>query len=329
MSGLITDLSALASGSVDRTTDVLEIVDVSANTSLKITVNNLVGISGGSVVSTSDSQSLTNKTLDNTNTVTVKDTLFTIQDDGDATKQARFQASSITTSTMRTYTLPDATTTLVGTGVTQTLTNKTLTAPTITGGTIDNATVTVDSIAGHTSSTIVTVAGLQISGGVVGSNGVATASIADTAVTPAKLQAGTGTGWAYATWVPVWTGVTIGNAVVTAKFGQTGKTVECRISVVFGTTTTTSSDIVFTLPVTAVSYAGSADVTPIGTARCFDTSATLVYNADIAWHTTTQAQLRFMLASGTYVSQFSNTGTAPTTWATGDEFGMHFTYEAA
>jgi hypothetical protein len=42
----------------------------------------------------------------------------------------------------RTVTLPDATTTLVGTNTTDTLTNKTLTSPTINSATINNATFT-------------------------------------------------------------------------------------------------------------------------------------------------------------------------------------------
>lgn len=49
----------------------------------------------------------------NSAVVTVKDANFTIQDDGDVTKQAKFQASGITTATTRTYTLPDATGTVV------------------------------------------------------------------------------------------------------------------------------------------------------------------------------------------------------------------------
>lgn len=77
-------------------------------------------------VTLTGTQTLQNKTLDNTNTITVKDTLLTIQDDGDATKQAKFQASGIATATTRTYTLPDANTTLVGTDNTATLTNKTI-----------------------------------------------------------------------------------------------------------------------------------------------------------------------------------------------------------
>lgn len=67
------------------------------------------------VVGLAATQALTNKTLGNTNTVTLKDTLFTIQDDGDATKQAKFQASGITTGTTRTFTLPNVDGTLLHT----------------------------------------------------------------------------------------------------------------------------------------------------------------------------------------------------------------------
>lgn len=80
----------------------------------------------GTVVGTTDTQTLQNKTIDNTSTITVKDANFTIQDDGDTTKQAKFQASGITTGTTRTYTLPDASTTLDGATNTATLQNKTL-----------------------------------------------------------------------------------------------------------------------------------------------------------------------------------------------------------
>lgn len=65
-----------------------------------------------------------NKTLDNTNTITVKDANLTIQDDGDATKQARFQASGITAGQTRTITLPDANITMAGTDAAQTFSAK-------------------------------------------------------------------------------------------------------------------------------------------------------------------------------------------------------------
>lgn len=57
---------------------------------------------------------------------TLKDSVTQFQDDGDATKQLRFQLSGITTATTRTATWPDADITVVGIAATQTLTNKTL-----------------------------------------------------------------------------------------------------------------------------------------------------------------------------------------------------------
>lgn len=62
----------------------------------------------GTLATLAGAEILTNKTIGNTNTVTLKDTLFTLQDDGDVTKQLQWQLSGITTATTRTLTLQDA-----------------------------------------------------------------------------------------------------------------------------------------------------------------------------------------------------------------------------
>lgn len=81
---------------------------------------------GGTVVYTTTTQTLQNKTLDNTNTLSIKDTLFRIQDDGDATKLLAFQLSGITTGNTRVLTVPNFDGTIATLAGTETLTNKTL-----------------------------------------------------------------------------------------------------------------------------------------------------------------------------------------------------------
>lgn len=97
---------------------------------------------GGLSVTLAGVQTLSNKTLDNSNAITVKDASFTIQDDSDTTKQAKFQLSGITTGTTRTFTVPDTSDTLVTLAATQTLTNKTLTSPTINTPTVSSPALT-------------------------------------------------------------------------------------------------------------------------------------------------------------------------------------------
>lgn len=77
-------------------------------------------------------QTVSHSTLDSTNTATFKDANFSFVDDGDITKVMQFQLSGLTTGTTRTITIPDASTTMVGTDVSQTLTNKSISGSTNT-----------------------------------------------------------------------------------------------------------------------------------------------------------------------------------------------------
>lgn len=177
-----------ASG-IDATADYFLIQQNSTNTYRRITRNVMLGTTG-TPVDTASVQTISNKILDNTNTITVRDGVFTLQDDVDLTKQARFQLSGITTATTRTYTLPNASSTLADIATSQTFTNKTFASPVISGGSIDNTTITVDAISGHTTPSSGTVYGLSISSGKVGTNGVITASITNSAVDYTKVATG-------------------------------------------------------------------------------------------------------------------------------------------
>lgn len=77
-------------------------------------------LAGIEVVTLSGTQSLTNKTI------TITDSNLSITDNGDVTKIAKFEASGITTGTTRTFTLPNASDTVVVAALAQTLSNKTL-----------------------------------------------------------------------------------------------------------------------------------------------------------------------------------------------------------
>lgn len=116
------------------------------------------GTSSSPLITASSTDTLTNKTLTSPtinggtitgatinppSALTITDNQFTLQDNGDATKQLQFNASGITTGNTRILSAPDANTTIVGTDTTQTLTNKTLTSPTINGGTINPTSLTV------------------------------------------------------------------------------------------------------------------------------------------------------------------------------------------
>lgn len=325
-----TTISALpTAGGIDGAADFLAIDTASPSATNKISRNILLGVTG-QPADISSVQTFTNKVIGNTNTVTLKDTLFTLQDDGDTSKQAKFQLSGFTTATTRTFTLPNVTDTLVSLTATQTLTNKTITAPAITGGTIDNSTITVDSIAGHTSSTIVTVANLQISNGVLNSaNAVTATSIAAGAVQPLALQSGTGSGWAWQSYTGTWTNLTAGNGTQVSRYIQTGKTVNSRTLFTFGSTSSVSGGITITLPVTAntTAYDITNGATQIGTGTAIIAGS--VYAMIVTLQTTTTALIRPLNSASTYLTQVDTTNLIPGTWATGSILSFQFLYEAA
>ena len=111
---------------------------------------NLIG--GSSAVITLPSATGTLATLSGTETFTNKtfvDVNFVIGDDIDATKKLKWDLSSITTATTRTWTVPDVSDTLVGLVSTQTITGKTLTgniALNLVGG--SSSVITLPSVTG-------------------------------------------------------------------------------------------------------------------------------------------------------------------------------------
>lgn len=82
---------------------------------VEVAEENLDGISspaltlvGGDLVGTDDEQTLSNKELDNTNSITVLDGSLVIQNTADETKEASFSLSGITAGQNRVMSVPDA-----------------------------------------------------------------------------------------------------------------------------------------------------------------------------------------------------------------------------
>lgn len=272
----------------------------------------------------STSQSLTNKTLDNTNILTLRDDRFTLQDSGDVTKQAQFQLSGITAGQTRVYTLPNATGTLADLATAQTFTNKTLTAPVINNGSITGTTITTDAIVGQSAATTGTVYGLSIASGKVGTNGVVTASITDGAVTPAKLQAGTGSSWTWQDWAPTLTNLS-GGTITFAKYVQQGKTVFFRFLYTLAGANVSGS-VRVTLPV-AATVSTSASVVA-GVIYLTDTGAA-TYGGLMEIFNANTVTILVSNTSSTYEGFSVLSSTVPFSWGNTDTIYISGTYEAA
>lgn len=133
-------------------------------------------------------------------------------------------------------------------------------------------------------------------------------------------------------WTPTWTNLTIGNATVTGKYIQIGKTVTFTLSVTLGSSTTVSTSPTFTLPVTAAgtsTYPSDAlGLLPIGHLIIHDASAA-VFVGYTAINSATTGLLLAYDASASILRGTSASSTTPMSWTAGDKILITATYEAA
>lgn len=165
------------------------------------------------------------------------------------------------------------------------------------------------------------------SGTALPANTVTTVGIADSAVTPAKLLAGTGATWVWQSWNPTWTNLVVTGSTVNAKWCQIGKTVFFKVSVVLGGGNVPSGPVAFTFPVASVSYSGTATLPRIGNFACLVTN---VYPGSVVWASTTTGRLVVQNVAGSSYPYESNIAAAvPNTFTNGSELHASGFYEAA
>lgn len=167
---------------IDPANDYLSIYTASATATQGINRNTLLNLTS-QPVGISDTQTLSNKTIGDTNTILAKDGAFTLQNSSDITKQGVFSLAGLTTGNTRTYTLPNYNATLASLSGTETLTAKTLTSPTINSPTITNATISADSISGYTTNNTGSIYGVAVTAGSISGMSITSATITGTQLT--------------------------------------------------------------------------------------------------------------------------------------------------
>jgi hypothetical protein len=130
---------------------------------------------------------------------------------------------------------------------------------------------------------------------------------------------------AWSAWTPTWTGLTIGNGTVQARYIQIGKTVSFELRVDFGSTTAlTATQGEFTLPATANSSVSRRIFNGLWTT--YGGLLKFVMVADTV-SSTTSAKLFFQNETPTFLTYTSANGDYAA--SASDEFVIHGTYEAA
>jgi hypothetical protein len=127
----------------------------------------------------------------------------------------------------------------------------------------------------------------------------------------------------YTDWTPTYSGFTLGNGTLIARYSQVGKTVRFSWQVTFGSTTAfTSSYPTISLPVTLSVH--SAQIS----ARYEDTGAQ-VYLQNLYLNDSGTFYLITNNTAGTYLVEGSVSATVPFTWTTNDKILVSGTYEVA
>jgi hypothetical protein len=157
---------------------------------------------------------------------------------------------------------------------------------------------------------------------------LATLSPANIAVTNAMLSTTAGElGGAWVAYTPTWTNITVGNGVITARYTKRGKTIQGSVKFLFGSTSDVSgTNISVSLPVPAIS--SMSEFQPLGLTTFYKPGAAVIFGC-CALKTVNDMYLYYYSPSGSVINRGEWNTTTPFDTATGTEFTVSFSYEAA
>ena len=149
--------------------------------------------------------------------------------------------------------------------------------------------------------------------------------VAGSVLTAAELN---GIGEATASYTPTLGGITIGNGTVVGSFTRVNKLVYGSVTVTLGSTSSITTTVTFSLPVTAATNSAGLF---IGNGYYFDASSSETFvGTSFRSNATTLTPFVFFDFSGAgYVVRGIINATAPVAFGTGDSLAYQFCYEAA
>jgi hypothetical protein len=126
---------------------------------------------------------------------------------------------------------------------------------------------------------------------------------------------------AFTAYTPSYTNLTIGNAVVTARYTKIGTLVVGTVEIIFGTTTSVSGSVYVSLPSTPNGIIRS----PI--AICTYLEAGVAQYTGLGVVQSGSVRLKAFNVASTYAKQVDINASIPFTWGTGDQILFEFYYE--
>jgi hypothetical protein len=151
---------------------------------------------------------------------------------------------------------------------------------------------------------------------------------ADSAEATGMKWATPAAGGTWAAWTPTYTGFSLGNGTITARYAQVGNIVTAYVRLLFGSTTSmAASNNRISLPVTASAVYLQNQVA--GQAVFWDNSLASPYQGLIVFNSGTEVRVMANNRGTTYTYYDYAGSTVPVAYATSDAWEFIITYEAA